>query len=72
MRLLGRDREKFALELLAFADVHRKNLVRQPGFLEEDRDLVAVWCGPVMQVDHGQARSLDGCVALSWASSVGR
>ncbi len=36
------DGEEFRLELLALADVHRHEVVGQPGLLEEDRDLVAV------------------------------
>src|SRR5262249_49257715 len=52
--IVRRDRQKLLFELLALADVHRENLVRQAGLFEEDRDLVAVGRRPVMQVDHGE------------------
>src|SRR6185437_5610420 len=50
--VVRRDREERRLELLALADVHRMDLVLEPGLLEEERDLVAVGRGPVMKVDH--------------------
>src|SRR5262249_14874477 len=53
--VVGRDREKFRLELLALADVHRNDLVLEPRFLEEHRDLVAIRRGPIMQLDHGKS-----------------
>jgi hypothetical protein len=61
------DGEEFRLELLALADVHRHEVVGQPGLLEEDRDLVAVRRGPIVEVDHwpGPLRcdQSDGAVA---------
>ena len=45
-------REEFGFELLALADVHRLDVVGKPGLLEEDRDLVAVGRGPIIDVDH--------------------
>jgi hypothetical protein len=32
----------------------------QPGFFEENRDFVAVRCGPVMHVDHDKPLRDDG------------
>src|SRR5216684_4050098 len=51
--VVGRDRQKLRLELVALADVDRENLVLQPGLFQKHRDLVAVRRGPVMEVDHG-------------------
>src|SRR5262249_19194240 len=39
-------------ELLALADIHRYDPVRQPGLLEKDRDLVAVRRRPIIEIDH--------------------
>src|SRR5262249_27606701 len=36
----------------ALADVHRLDVVGQPGLLEEDRDLVAVRRRPIVEVEH--------------------
>src|SRR5690606_19213895 len=36
----------------ALADMHRDDAVLQSGLLEKDADLVAIGCGPVVQVDH--------------------
>src|SRR5262249_31705273 len=38
--------------LLALADIHRYDPVRQPGLLEKDRDLVAVRRRPIIEIDH--------------------
>jgi DNA-binding Lrp family transcriptional regulator len=53
--VVWRKAQKVRLELVAGTDVHRHDLVRKPGFLEKDRDLVAVGRRPVVQVDHGSA-----------------
>ncbi|MBA7484260.1 hypothetical protein ES707_19784 [subsurface metagenome] len=52
--VVRRDLQKVRLELLALADLDRDHLVRQPGLLEEHRDLVAVRRGPVIEIDHGE------------------
>jgi hypothetical protein len=49
--------------LLTLADVDRKYLVLQAGFLEENRDLMAVRRGPVMYVNH------DKPFASPWADA---
>src|SRR5436190_210746 len=46
------DLEEIRLELLAGADVHRNDFVRQAAFLEHDGDLPAVGRRPVIKVDH--------------------
>jgi hypothetical protein len=50
--VVGRDGQKVCLELLAFADVDRNDLVFQSRFLEENRDLVAIRRSPVKHVNH--------------------
>jgi hypothetical protein len=52
--IVGRNRQKLRLELIALADDDRENLVLQVGLFEEDRYLVAVRRGPVMEIDHGR------------------
>ena len=47
------DREEGGRHLLALADVHRENFVLQSGLFEEDRDLVTIRRGPVVEIDHG-------------------
>src|SRR5882724_5915889 len=47
------DSQKVGLELIALADVHREDAVRQPGLFKIEGDLVAVGRGPVVQIDHG-------------------
>jgi hypothetical protein len=54
IRLLG-DAQKIRLELLALADVHREDPVRQASFFEENGDPVAVRCSPIIEVDDGPA-----------------
>ena len=51
--VVRRNREKLRRKLLAFADVDRLDLIGKTGLFQKDRDLVAVWCGPVVQIDHG-------------------
>jgi hypothetical protein len=51
--VVRRHREKVGFELLALADIHRLDVVGDPGLLEEDRDLMAVGRGPIVEVDHG-------------------
>ena len=50
--VVGRDREERVAELIALPDPARHDPVRQTGLLEQDRDLLAVRRGPVVQVDH--------------------
>jgi hypothetical protein len=40
------------LELIALADVHRNDFVRQAGLFEKNRDLVAVGRGPLIKINH--------------------
>jgi len=54
IRSLG-DAQKIRLELLALADIHREDPVRQASFFEENGDLVAVRCSPIIEVDDGPA-----------------
>ena len=49
------DAQKIRLELLALADIHREDPVRQASFFEENGDLVAVRCSPIIEVDDGPA-----------------
>jgi hypothetical protein len=44
--------EKFGGELVTALDIARHDLVRQPAFLEEDRHLLAVGRGPVVEINH--------------------
>src|SRR6266436_5218403 len=60
--VVGRDRQKLRLELVALADVDRENLVFQPSLFQKHRDLVAVRRGPVMKVDHGASPSCCGFI----------
>ncbi|GCC48828.1 hypothetical protein chiPu_0032996 [Chiloscyllium punctatum] len=46
------DRQEFRPKLLAGADVHRDHRVREPQFLQHDRNLPAVRRRRVVQVDH--------------------
>ena len=50
--VVGRDLQECRSELLALADVHRMDRIRQSRFLEEDGDLVAVGRRPVIEIDH--------------------
>jgi hypothetical protein len=50
--VVRRHRQKLGLELFALADIDRNDFVIQPGFLEKNRDFVAVRRGPIMYVDH--------------------
>ncbi len=49
--IVRRDFEKIGLELIAPLDVHKIDVVRQPAFLEHDRDFPAVGCRPVIKFD---------------------
>ena len=60
MRLLGAMRRNSGRELLSLADVDRHDPVRQAGLLEEDRELVSVGRGPVVEIDHGSSRAVGG------------
>ena len=50
--IVRRDFQKRRIELLALVNVHGLDRVRQPGLLEEDRQLVAIRRRPVVEVDH--------------------
>ena len=52
--VVRRDRQKIRLELLAFADIDRNDVIFQSGFLEENRDFMAVRRGPIIDVDHDE------------------
>ena len=64
--VVGRDGEELGLELVAPADVDRVDVVGQAGFFEEQRDLVAVGRGPVIEIDHG------GVLFVAPAAAAGR
>ena len=51
--IVWRKGQEFRLELITGTDIDRENLVIQPGFFKEQRDLVAVRGGPVIKVNHG-------------------
>lgn len=50
--LLGADLQKLRLELIAGGDVHRLDLVRKLRLLQQDGDLPAIGCGPVIKINH--------------------
>jgi len=50
--IVGGDGKQFRFELIPFADVHWNNPVRKAGLFQKNRDLVAVGCDPVIEVDH--------------------
>src|ERR1700747_19655 len=50
--IFPRNLEELGLELIADADVDRHNPVGKPGLLKEDRDLVTIRGGPIVEVDH--------------------
>jgi len=52
--VVRRDRQELRLELLAFADIDRNDVVLEPCFLEENRHLVTVRRRPVIKIDHDQ------------------
>ncbi len=56
--VIGRDFQELAIELFAFSDVDRNDFILKPRLFEEDRDLMAVGGGPVIDVDH-RADSLN-------------
>ncbi len=70
MRLFGAIAQKFRLELIALADVHRMNLIRQAGLFEKHRDLMAVGRRPIIKLDHPRllARAVAQRPALFSAS----
>ena len=49
--VVGRDRQKLRLELVALGDVDRDHGVREGALLEHDRDLPAIGRRPVVEVD---------------------
>ncbi|MNI83659.1 hypothetical protein D3C73_1404910 [compost metagenome] len=70
--VVGRDGQKFGFELIAAADVHRMDLVGQAGFFKEQRDLVAVGGGPVVEIDHGVRPGNQGAAgrAGGWKAMI--
>ena len=62
--VVGRDRQKLRLELVAARDVERDDAVRQPALLQHDGDFVAVGRRPVIELDRFRPRSPRGRVAL--------
>jgi len=58
--VVRRDLQEFRIELIALADVDRKDPVRKIGLFEEHRYLVAVRRGPVMEVDHRHDPAAEG------------
>src|SRR3546814_7806416 len=66
--VVGGDFQEIGLELVAGTDVHRHNLVIEPGFLQEHRALVPVGRGPRMPIDHAAGSgSVDG-IAGTWGN----
>src|SRR5690348_559888 len=71
--VVGRDGKVIGLELVALADVHRPDRVRQPGLFEEQRDLVSVGRGPVVEVDHRKIpRGRGLCVGAMCRTHIAR
>ena len=72
--VVGRDRQKLRLELIALGDVDRDHGVGQPALLEHDRDLPAVRRRPVIEVD--RRLPLAGCLLdrlrRAWLAAVWR
>src|SRR5271169_6536702 len=52
--IVGRNAKKIFRELLVLAQVDLGDVVLHARFFEKNRDLVAVWRGPIMVVDHGK------------------
>src|SRR5450759_3749580 len=50
--IIGADLEKRGLELIPRAYVYRDDPVLESSLFEKYRDLVAVWSGPIVKVDH--------------------
>src|SRR3546814_18565170 len=50
--VVGREFQEVGLELLALGDIDRLDRVGDAGFLEKQRDLVAVRGRPVIEIDH--------------------
>ena len=50
--VIGRNPQELWPELLALADVDRNDAVGKVSFFEEDRDLVPVRGGPVVELNH--------------------
>ena len=73
--VVGRDCEKFRVELIALPDIDEMQLVREPAFLEHDRDLPPVRRGPIIKLDRFGLRhlallpSLPRCVSKNRAAS---
>src|ERR1700733_2361537 len=61
------NRQKFRPKLLTLADIDGHDPIRKPGLLKEDRDLVAIRRGPIVEIDHRFAFRLSG--GLSSASA---
>ena len=53
--VVGCHLEELGRELFATTDIDRLDLVGEPRFLQEDRDLVAVGRGPIKKFDHSLA-----------------
>ena len=56
--VVGRDLEKVRRELIAASDVHRLDRVGNAEFLKQDRHLLAVGRGPVIEIEHRRTGGL--------------
>src|SRR5260370_14038248 len=71
--VVGANRQKFRLELVAAADIDRDHTIFEAAFLEHDCDLPAVWGRPIIEVDHRTFSERSAAISAaeypSWAKT---
>src|SRR5260370_40906093 len=71
--VVGANRQKFRLELVAAADIDRDHTIFEAAFLEHDCDLPAIWRRPIIKVDHRlfseRSAAISAAEYPSWAKT---
>src|SRR5207237_792489 len=69
--VIGADPQELWLELVAAPDIDRDRAIFEAAFFEHDRDLPAVWCRPVIKIDHRLFSDRNAAIsAAEYPSSV--
>src|SRR6516225_4174648 len=66
------DIQKVRLELIAPSDIAGDNLVVEPEFFEQNRDFLAVWRRPKVDIEHPCSFLVEGSCGLSGSRQSGR
>jgi hypothetical protein len=51
--IIRRNFKEIGFELITSPNVDRNDIVRQLDLLKKHGDLVTIWCGPIVKVNHG-------------------